>query len=206
MLVEYLFNPDEIDSILYDYRFIRQKIGAPDQEGIPSESFPTLRKTGRELYRILTNRHYPHLRKLLYLLDLCLSEGWEQPTLIRTHSESQFESAVSELLVASYLLNLGFSISSFDSSKGQERVADISACKDNGLGCLAEVYCPRDWEGLELFLRILGCRYYTSTAPTTSFATFHRISSGTLTRKEICFILILGNFLITMRITDRDRN
>ena len=97
MSIEYLFDPNEIDSILRDYRFIRQKVGALDQEGIPSESFPTLRKTDRELYRILTNRHYPHLRQLLYLLDLCLSKGWEQPTIIRTRSESKFESAVSEL-------------------------------------------------------------------------------------------------------------
>jgi hypothetical protein len=58
---------------------------------------------------------------------------------------------VSELLVASHLLSLEFNISSFENSKGQKRIADISAYKDNQLRCVIEVYCPRDWEGLELF-------------------------------------------------------
>lgn len=149
MQIEYLFKPNQIINIINRYPCIKGKID-PSKEGAPSTSFPLARKTGREIYRILCNQHYPHLQELLKNLDYCLKKGWEQPTLLRTRSGKEFHSAVSELMVAEHLAKIGFEISSFDQNKKQESVPDLLVTKDNW-SCACEVYAPRDWDGLDDF-------------------------------------------------------
>lgn len=151
MDIEYLFQPDQVIKVLENYQFIKEKIKNPFKEGKPSISFPLMRKTGREIYRIFCNQHYPHLQDLLSNLDLCLQSGWEQPTLIQTRSGRNFDSAVSELKVATHFVKAGFKVSSFDQRKGQDTVPDILIKKDN-MQCLCEVYSPRDWDGLYYFV------------------------------------------------------
>lgn len=148
--IEYLFQPDQIKKIINSYSCIKEKIDDPFKEGVPSINFPTARKTRLEIYRILCNQHYPHLRELLTDLEYCLNKGWQQPTILQTRAGREFNSAVSELVVASHFAKLGFKITSFDEKKSQESVPDLLAANPI-LSCLCEVYSPRDWDGIEYF-------------------------------------------------------
>ena len=158
MTVEYLFEPCQVSKALLEYKHIRDKMGEPEKEGNPAVTFPNARKTGREIYRILSNQHYTHLQELLSALDLCLNEGWEQPKILKTRSGKEFDSTIAELLVTSHFIKLGFKVSSFEQQKGQESVPDGLA-QGSGISCCYEVYAPRDWDGFELFMEDL--RLYT---------------------------------------------
>ncbi|MCK4815165.1 hypothetical protein KA005_05290, partial [bacterium] len=147
----YIFEPDQANKVLQKYNSIRNTIGDSRQEGKPTKSFPKARKTGREIYRILCSQHYPHLQELLMDINLCLEKGWDQPKLLKTYSETEFDSAVAELMVAAHFVKLGLNVSSFDQKKGQESVPDILVT-GNGVSCACEVYAPRDWDGLEYFM------------------------------------------------------
>jgi hypothetical protein len=83
-----------------------------------------------------------------------LKEEWEQPKILKTRSGKEFDSVITELLVATHFIKLGFKVSSFDQDKGQESVPDGLASKD-GISCCYEVYAPRDWDGFELFVEDL---------------------------------------------------
>jgi hypothetical protein len=150
MDIEYLFEPEEIRTTILDYDHLANRIGDPNKEGIESTSFPCARKSQRQIYRILTNQHYPQLQRLLTDLELCLKSGWEQPKLLKTRYEPEFDSAVSELIVAVHFIKLGFGVSGFDDRKMQDSVPDILVSREN-LQCVCEVYSPRDWDGLEYF-------------------------------------------------------
>ena len=154
MLHEYIFEPDHINEVLQSYDSIREKMGDARQEGKPAKGFPKARKTGREIYRILCSQHYPRLKELLEDLEFCIRKGWDQPKLLKTRSEKEFDSTVAELLVATHFAKFGLTVSSFDQRKGQERVPDVLA-NGNGFSCSCEVYAPRDWDGLEYFLEDL---------------------------------------------------
>jgi hypothetical protein len=150
MNIEYLFEPEEIREIILDYEYLTNRIGNPNEEGVESTSFPCARKSQRQIYRILTNQHYHQLKRLLTDLDLCLKSGWEQPKLLRTRYEPEFDSAASELIVAVHFIKLGFRVSGFDDRKMQDPVPDVLVSRED-LQCVCEVYSPRDWDGLEYF-------------------------------------------------------
>ena len=154
MNIEYLYNPQDIIQTLADYEFLKKKLKDPEKEGFKSKSFSGLRKTQREIYRILTNLHYEHLKNLLSNLNLCISHGWKNPKLLQTRSEFEFDSLVSELLVATYFAKSGYIISSFDHSKDENRVPDLLA-STNSVSLVIEVYSPRDWDGLEYYFEDL---------------------------------------------------
>lgn len=154
MSVEYLFEPDQVRECLGTYKYIRDKIGDPSQEGKPAINFPKARKTDREIYRILSNQHYQHLQEFIRDLDLCLQEGWDQPKLLKIRSEKEFESTIAELVVATHFVKLGFKVSSFDQQKTRYPVPDGLA-KRKDISCCFEVYAPRDWDGLRLFVEDL---------------------------------------------------
>lgn len=151
MAIRYIYDPKQVSEILEKFIYLKEKLADPKKEGEPSRSFPRARKSAREIYRILSNQHFRRLEELLNDLDLCLSKGWEQPSLISTRSSEQFNSHVSELLIAAHFVKLNFAISSFDQLKGQESVREFLVMHE-GLSCSCEVYRPRDWNGLELFL------------------------------------------------------
>ena len=154
MNIEYLFNPQEIIQTLADFEVLKKKLKNPEKEGIKSKSFSSLRKTQREIYRILTNLHYKHLKNLLSNLNFCISHGWKNPRLLQTRSEFEFDSLVSELLVAAHFARSGYKISSFDHSKGKNIVPDLLASTDS-VSLAIEVYSPRDWDGLEYYFEDL---------------------------------------------------
>ncbi len=154
MNIEYLFNPQDVIQTLADNRFLKSKLKNPDKDGIISESFPDLRKTQREIYRIITNQHYEHLKILLSNLDFCISCGWQNPKLLQTSSKHEFDSLVSELLVATHFAKNGYKISNFDHNKGKNRVPDLIASTDS-VSVVMEIYSPRDWDGLEYYFEDL---------------------------------------------------
>lgn len=151
MTIEYIYDPQIVDKVLQGYPLLRQGLGDPAQEGQKAVSFPQCRKTRREIYRILSNQHYPHLVELLKLLEYCIVSGWEQPTLLKTRGQKEFGSSVAELFVAGSFLKRGLKVRGFDQSKGAGRVPDM-LIESGTLSMSVEVYCPRDWNGLYYFL------------------------------------------------------
>ncbi|MEK0337631.1 MAG: hypothetical protein QQN41_09390 [Nitrosopumilus sp.] len=147
-MIEYIFSPDNVSSILENCTFIKERLRDPQREGKPSDAYPRARKSSREIYRILSYQHYPHLQELLGKLEDCLKAGYEQPTLLRTRSQVEFSSATSELYAAFHLQKLDFSVKGLDISKKEKTVPDIEASKGE-VSCICEVYAPRDWDGME---------------------------------------------------------
>ena len=113
-------------------------------------AYSNFRKTSKQIYRILSNQHYPHLRNLLREIEFSLSKGIEQPKIIRTNSPKDFHSSISELLLANFFAKNGFHVSSFDGRKGNSPVPDIHLSHGE-LSVIAEVYSPLNWDGFGLF-------------------------------------------------------
>lgn len=146
----YLFDPDAVADLLESLPNLEASIGAPHDEGEPSEAFPAARKARRQVYRVLGNAHFPHLRDLLGTLDFCLEQGFTQPTVLKTRAGKPFAEALAELTSAEHFLLRGLSVCGLDEGKGQESVPDLLLGSD-GYDAAVEVYCPRAWEGLSLF-------------------------------------------------------
>jgi len=151
IMINYLFLPDSVAEILKKHPLLEEYLGSPYKEGEPSSGFPEARKSPRQIYRILANQHYPHLVELLQALEYCLANGYQNPSLLQTRDQSQFSSSISELLIAKTLIQKGFTVRGFDHTKSQRSVPDILATT-NEHSLIIEVYAPRDWEGLDLFL------------------------------------------------------
>lgn len=143
----FLFDPAKTAKLLAGFPHLRVTLADPAQEGKPSGGFPQARKSEREIYRVLSNVHYPHLEALLRSLDFCIERGFTQPTLLRTRARTAFIPALSELHVAEHFLLRGFEVEGLDQHKGSDPVPELVARRD-GLALAVEVYCPREWEGL----------------------------------------------------------
>lgn len=153
MGIEYIYDPEQIRNILKNCEF-KDEMDDPEREGNPTINFLKARKSPREIYRILCNLHYPHIKTLLDNLNLCWKKGWQPPELLKTKSTSLFHSFAVELSVAAHFAKLGLKISCPEKQKGQERVPDIIV-ERGGISCLCEVYAPREWAGLECFIEDL---------------------------------------------------
>jgi hypothetical protein len=132
---------------------LRPELGrqvSPAAEGQKAEWFPGLRKSPRQLYRLLGNTQYAHLATLLDRLDVCMGAGFDQPRLLRTRTRSSFAPDLAELHAADHFVLGGCSLQSFDASKGDESVADFVASRKS-VRVAVEVYCPLTWEHLEEF-------------------------------------------------------
>lgn len=151
MKLETLFMPDAINDILKDFPHLRENITSPDNEGIDSKAFPKARKSERQIYRILANQHYPHLQELLDIANLSLSLGYKNPALLRTRGQSEFAAAVSELFIAQHYAASEYSVIGLDVEKDSDSTGDLELVKDNKT-YLAEIYAPRIWYGLEIFI------------------------------------------------------
>src|SRR5205807_9981389 len=62
---------------------LRSAIPDPAQEGEESVAFAGMRKSERQVYRVLSNVHYEHLDALLRSLDFCIGRGFTHPTILR---------------------------------------------------------------------------------------------------------------------------
>jgi hypothetical protein len=130
---------------------------APERDGEAAKWFDFLRKSERQLYRVLGNMHYDHLAALLRSLDHCLERGFRQPRLLRTRARSSFAADLAELSVAEHFALLGAELSSFDEKKGGDPVPDLLVNKD-GFLVAVEVYCALPWENLDGFRDELSAR------------------------------------------------
>jgi len=147
--IDYIYDPKRAEKIITSYPAIYQKLKNSIYKQQKSFGFPQCMKTKLQIYRIISNQHYPHLVEILKALDACIFNGWEQPTLLKTRSSEDFSSALTELIVAHYFLNRGFKISSFDQRKGSTSVPDILV-ESGSLSASIEAYCPRNWPGIDL--------------------------------------------------------
>jgi hypothetical protein len=146
----YLFDPVAVRGVLTNFPALADKL-RPDREGTEARSFRSLRKSRRQVYRVLGNTHYDHLKELLEALDACLQHGYEQPRLLRTRSRSSFAPDLAELRAAEHFMRTGCAISGFDDSKENQSVPDLLATAKSGFRVAVEVYCPIAFEHLERF-------------------------------------------------------
>lgn len=149
--LSYLFLPDHVRNRLESFPALKGALRDPEKEGAPSQAFPNARKSGRQIYRVLANDHFPHLLELLERIDHCMSQGFLLPTLTRTSGGSNFESGLAELRTAEQLLEAGWTLEELEITRDQESVPEFLVFK-NGHTAVVEVYCPRTREGLDQFM------------------------------------------------------
>lgn len=147
----YLFLPEHVRNRLKSFPALKGRLRDPEKEGSPSRAFPKARKTGRQIYRVLANDHFPHLLELLERIDGCMSRGLQLPTLTRTSGGSNFDSGLAELRTAEQLLEAAWTLEELEITRDQESVPEFLAIK-NGHTAVVEVYCPRTREGLDQFM------------------------------------------------------
>ncbi len=151
MKLEYLYLPEVIKDLLEEYPFLKENLSDPANEGVKSEAFSNVRKSKRQIYRILTNQHYPHLQELLKMLNSSLSYGYKNPAILRTRGQSEFSSAVSEVYIAQHYAASEYKVIGLDLDKNSEKTGDIKLEKEKK-NFIAEIYAPRINYGLEIFL------------------------------------------------------
>lgn len=144
----YLFSPKLVEDRLGSLPALKEALGDPKTEGLPSGAFENARKSPKQIYRLLGNDHYPHLVELLGRIELCIEQGLELPALMRTSGGPNFASALAELRVAEQLLDRGWDLEELDVSRGQQSIPEYLARKDE-LSATIEVYCPRTREGVD---------------------------------------------------------
>jgi hypothetical protein len=147
--VPFLFDPAGVRRELAAFPALGSELD-PDREGVKAEWFVRIRKSERQLYRVLGNTHYDHLVDLLEALDVCLKHGYKQPRLLKTRLRSSFAPALAELRVAEHFAIAECELTGFDESKGDESVPDLLATRD-GFSVACEVYCPLAFEHLARF-------------------------------------------------------
>src|SRR5260221_13755151 len=94
--LQFLFDPAAVREHLGDLQSLAAEL-RPETEGVEAETFEEVRKSERQLYRILGNTHYDHLADLLKAFDRCMECGYRQPRLLRTRVRSSFAADVAEL-------------------------------------------------------------------------------------------------------------
>jgi hypothetical protein len=146
--LSFLFDPVEVADVLTRLPHLCAAIPDPAEEGEESVAFPGMRKSERQLYRVLSNVHYEHLDALLRSLDFCIGRGFTQPTILRTRARAAFAPALSEVYVAEHLLRRTFEIEGLDLTKRSDPVPEFIAGKGS-LSIAVEVYTPLEWEGLD---------------------------------------------------------
>lgn len=151
MNIEYLFLPSEVEGVLKKFPFLSKEVSLFYKEGDTSIAFPKARKSQREIYRILSNQHYPHLAELLHSIESIISNGYRNIEILKIRNPSGFLSGISEILIADSFIKRGFKVVGFDTTKRQNSVPDLLATSET-FSFVAEIYKPRDWEGLDLFI------------------------------------------------------
>jgi hypothetical protein len=141
----FLFSPSSVSGLLEDLPNLRERVGSPVREGVNSDAYPGARRTERQIYRILSNTHYKHLRQLLRSIDRCISRGFVPPKLLTTRSRSQFDSRLAEVGVAEHLLRNGYQL---EAMEHVGRVPEFLA-RGHGHELAVEVYRPRSREGID---------------------------------------------------------
>jgi hypothetical protein len=150
--IEYLFDPQLVADRLRRLPRITAIVREPAREGAESVAFPRLRKTRREIVRVI-GRHqlYEHLDRLLNEIEALLDQGWTTHQL-RASSHDEFGSLVSEVLVGRHFLERGFQL---NPTVGQTIFGPKPEfyVSDGTTSTGVEVFQPRDWRLLDEFTR-----------------------------------------------------
>ena len=126
---------------------LRSAIPDPAQEGEESAAYAGMRKSERQVYRVLSNVHYEHLDALLRSLDFCIGRGFTHPTILRTAARGPVVSALGAARRRA-LARRSFEVDALDLAKRSDPVPEFVARKDT-LAIAVEVYAPLKWEGLD---------------------------------------------------------
>jgi hypothetical protein len=144
-LTEFLFHPSRVSRVLDVLPALRASLPPETVEGRVA-TFPGWRKTGREIYRLLANIHYRHLRDALRAVENVLQSDCDFADLVATTKNDQFSANLSEVLVADHFLRRDFAVSKLP--RTDRRTADLVVEKGH-LTATIEVYSPRVWKALE---------------------------------------------------------
>lgn len=142
----FLFDPARVDRMLAVLPALRAAVKSPASEGKPSSSYAKLRKTRREVYRLLSNQHYAHLRNSLRAIEVTHAAGCSFDRLLTTDVYEQFQSHMSEVRAAEHFLCRSFSVTSIP--RTGTRTADLRLV-GNGIDVTVEVFTRREWLPLD---------------------------------------------------------
>lgn len=143
--VRYMFIPEWIEETLAELPTLAAELGNPSEEGEPAVHFEKAQTTRRQMYRLLTASHMPHILSLLHRIEFTYAHGWRDPQLVATSSRAQMRGGIAETLIVESLLLAGFEIEPVP--RGARQSPDIRA-RHGDIFALVEVYTPRTWEGL----------------------------------------------------------
>jgi hypothetical protein len=147
----YLFNPATVEARIASLPLTAALIHEKKRAGEPSDAFPALEITDREILRILGRSEiYAHLDELLKSLERCLSEGWDAHQL-GARDRDEFASLMSDLQVAEHCLIRGFTLRSPVGVDLHGVKPDLFAQKDD-LAVVIEVFRPRELPAFHDFL------------------------------------------------------
>jgi hypothetical protein len=143
--VDFLFEPDRVERRLQLLPAIAGQLAPPSEEGAPATADPPMRKSPREIYRLLGNAQMPHLRPALLAVENCIASGVALPELFSSQRHEQFSSHLTEAVAADHFLLKGFTVTKVP--RQNTRTADF-VVSDGQLDATVEIYSPREWEAL----------------------------------------------------------
>jgi len=149
---EFLFTSDHIDDDLRTRPSLAAALPLPAAEGAPSLAFPHMRKSRREIYRLLANTHYEHLVETLDVFETAHAAGCTFGSLLSTTSRQQFVSLTAEVLVAEHLLSRGYSVTTIPRTDSPS--PDLHVTGD-GVDMAIEIYTPRQWLDIDTWMDAL---------------------------------------------------
>ena len=136
-----LFAPADVELVLADMPTVAALLPDPAIEGKPSDAFPALRKTEREVYRWLAGTRYEHLADAVALLERVYAAGCSFDGLLATRSRAQFVGHSGELLVADDLIRRGYTVTAVP--RTEQATPDLHVA-GAGIDAAVEVYSPRE--------------------------------------------------------------
>lgn len=142
----FLFDPARVDRLLAVLPALRAVVKSPDIDGKPSSSYAKLRSTRQQLYRLLSNTHYRHLRHGLRAIEATYAAGCRFDRLLSTDVYEQFQSHMSEVRAAEHFLCRSFSVTTIP--RTGTRTADLRLV-GNGIDVAVEVFTRREWLPLD---------------------------------------------------------
>lgn len=150
--IEYLYDPELVAERLVRLPRMQALLRDAPSQAAESTAFPKLRKTRREILRVLGRHHlYDHLDQLLNEIERLLKHGWTTHQL-RASSHDEFGSLVSEVLVARHFADAGFDVAP---TVGQT-VAGVKPefyASNGSVKVGVEVFQPRDWQLIDALIR-----------------------------------------------------
>jgi hypothetical protein len=145
-MAEILFRADHFEGVLAGLPTIPASLPPPATEGTESTAFPGMRKTRREIYRLLSNDHYEHLVEALRILETVHAAGLSFGHLLSTTGRQMFSSLLDEALAAEHFLLRGYDVATIQRTGLQ--TPDLHV-KGTGVEMAIEVYSPREWLEIE---------------------------------------------------------